>query len=175
MPRKILFSTFILCFLLYSTSLFANEVKTDTLKTKTVQALEDQLSCRVSPQPGKALRAMLNNHFIKETDLGYDGIPVFIPTSDLKVFGHKVLYLSGWTLEANGDLKPPFSIGPGTAPPVFISVTLDAKLTNVNYKEQPLNAARDNAFSTIEKDSINFEDRNISHRTTITCYAGSQY
>ena len=174
MFKKTLYSVFMLFFLFDTNLVFANESKVSHLKTKTISALEDQLSCIKSPHTGQAIRAMLSNGFIKEVDLGYDGIPIFIPTSELKVFGHKILYIAGWEREADGKIKAPFWRGPGTSPPIFIAVTLEATLTDVAYKEHTLNEERNNAYSTIKKDSVNFEDVDMSHLTTITCYAGNE-
>ncbi|AFL74005.1 serine/threonine protein kinase [Thiocystis violascens] len=109
----------------------------------TIKALEDQLRCIKPPDPAKAIRIMLRNGFIKhsvwhddelaQTPFSPDGIPVFEPTIDMKVYGQKVMYISGWARDKDGEARYPFARGPGTAPSVFISILLDASIDDVSY------------------------------------------
>ncbi|MGI4944946.1 MAG: hypothetical protein ACRYHQ_31040, partial [Janthinobacterium lividum] len=77
------------------------------------RALEDQLACLGLTSPGSALWAMLRQRLVAGTGLGSDGIAVFRPTRNLRLFGKRVLFLSGWAME--GDrVRAPFWRGLGT-------------------------------------------------------------
>jgi hypothetical protein len=137
----------------------------------TEQALEEQLRCRNQPDPGRAIRAMMANGFLKETDNRADGIPVLETTVDLRVFGQKVLYIEGWSWDPDGELRAPFTRGPGTAPPRFISVVLAAnKIADVEYVPHTAREANGHAirpFSRIDVNDAYYLDRD---HVSITCY-----
>jgi hypothetical protein len=83
---------------------------------------------------------MLRNGLIAKTNFGADGSPVSRPTGHLQVFGAKVLFVTGWEME--GDCaREPFWRGPGTAPPLFLSVVVDALPPNVPYREHVIRGA----------------------------------
>ncbi len=143
--------------------------KTDLLAS-TGKALEDQLACLVPPKPGLAIRAMLKDRVIEKTKFGADGSPVFRPTGTVTVFGSKVLFLSGWEMEA-GRVRQPFSRGPGTMPPLFLSVVLDTVPGKVPYREHMVRGADGVAigsFSSIEATHEAYS----KGTTTIICYGG---
>jgi len=155
---------------LLSNNVFSKEISI-SLKQRTEKALEDQLSCKNPPEPGKAIRAMISNGIIKETDLGYDGIPIFTPTIELVVFGKRVTYIAGWEFDEKEGVKEPFSRGPGTAPPVFIAVSLDSKLSDINYKEHRVSGVDGTPEGSIEKGSLNIIDsKEEKQGITIHCY-----
>lgn len=140
------------------------------LFTSTGKALEDQLACLKPPKPASAIRAMMRNGIIAKTKFGADGSPVFRPIGDLQVFGAKVLFVTGWEME--GDrVREPFSRGPGTAPPLFLSVVVDALPANVPYREHMVRGSDGVAvgsFSSVEATREYY----AKSGTTITCYGG---
>lgn len=100
----------------------------------TEKSLEDQLACRVNPQPGLAIRAMLANGLLVNSKYNVDGIPYLEPTADLIVFGKRVKYVSGWEVDDDGKVRSPFERLPiGTSPPKHIAVVLDAEIADVAY------------------------------------------
>ena len=125
------------------------------LSHATAKALEDQLACIRPPEPGIAIRAMIKNGFLKETDYGADGIPVFGLAKPMTVYGKKVTFVAGWQAETDGSVKEPFWRGPGTAPPLHIAVSVDAKPSEIANK----------ALS-IEAGSLDLSDNG----STISCY-----
>ncbi len=138
--------------------------------TLAASALENQLLCKNSPEPGKAIRAMLKNGLLKETDFGGDGIPVFAPTNNISVFGHNVTFVAGWEADENG-VSAPFSRGPGTAPPLHIAVSFNAKPADLPYKEHRVEGSdgvATGSYSSIDAGSLNLTDSG----STITCYGG---
>lgn len=140
------------------------------LLASTGKALEDQLACVRPPKPALAIRAMMMHGLIARTKFGADGSPVFQPTGDLQVFGAKVLFVTGWEME--GDrVREPFWRGPGTAPPLFLSVVVDALPANMPYREHMVRG-RDGvaigSFSSIET----AREYYATSGTTITCYGG---
>jgi hypothetical protein len=142
---------------------------TDPAAAAAGRALEDQLACLTNPEPGKALRAMLANGLLKKTDFKYDGITVLAPTKDIYVYGKKVKFVKGWQEEPDGRVKEPFWRGPGTAPPRFIAVILDAEPNDVRYTERQVKDADGtlkNPFSTMEKTDEFYESKG----TSINCY-----
>ena len=113
-----------------------------SLAERTQGALEDQISCRQSPQPAKAIRGMLQNHMIRDTGDGADGSNFYKPIHSLKVFGMSVKRVTGWQPDSNGDPLPPFWRGPGTAPPTFIAVTVDTPLEEARRELQSRGLAK---------------------------------
>lgn len=105
-----------------------NRSVTLTKIDSTELALTDQLACREPPQAAVAVRAMLNNGMLQETDDGGDGSIVFVPIRPLEVFGMPVVRMTGWQADPAGGAMSPFLRGPGTAPPNFISVTVRGTL-----------------------------------------------
>ena len=140
------------------------------LFASTGKALEDQLACLKPPKPALAIRAMMKNGLIAKTKFGADSSPVFRPTDDLQVFGAKVLFVMGWEME--GDrVRAPFWRGPGTAPPLFLSVIVDAPPANVPYREHMVRGSDGVAvgsFSSVEATREYY----ARSGTTITCYGG---
>ncbi|MBK8639966.1 MAG: SEL1-like repeat protein [Chromatiaceae bacterium] len=134
----------------------------------TAKALEDQLACLNNPEPGKAIRAMLANGTFKLTEFKGDGIPVLAPTSEIRVYGKRVKFVSGWEIERDG-VRDPFSRGPGTAPPLFIEVIFDAKPSEINYSIRQIRGADNRLqypYSTMDQANEYYEKIG----TTITCY-----
>ena len=129
MNKKSIYSSILVCFLLFSNYIFSKDFKNNELKHKTIKALEDQLTCNKPPEPGIAIRAMIKNGFIKVNGVS-DGIAELIPSTELLVFGKKVIYISGY----QDDGKTPFFYSPGTQSPVFISVYLESTLSSISYK-----------------------------------------
>lgn len=137
----------------------------------TAKALEDQLACTKSPEPGVAIRAMIKNGLLQDTDFGEDGVPVLKPTAPLTVYGKRVTFVAGWQIEANGSVREPFGRGPGTAPPHHIAVSFDAKPSDIPYKEHAINGVDGTlvgSHSSIEAGSLD----NSAGGSTITCYGG---
>jgi hypothetical protein len=138
------------------------------LLASTGKALEDQLACLAQPKPALAIRAMMRNGLVQETQFGSDGIPVFRPKGNLVVFGKRVLFIAGWEME--GDrVREPFSRGPGTSPPLHIQAILDAAPADVPYKEHMVRGSDGTAigsFSSIKPTSEFY----TKGGTTITCY-----
>lgn len=133
------------------------------------KALENQLNCIKNPEPGKVIRAMLTNGMLKKTKFNADGIPVLAPTSDIYLYGKKVKFVTGWEIESDGSVKKLFSRGPGTSPPHFIAVLLDANPRDVHYMERKTKIADDYIeypYSSIEETDSYYEKSG----TTITCY-----
>ena len=56
---------------------------------------------------------------------GSDGIGVFIPSEPMSFLGFDIVRLSGWQSNSDGAM-PPFSRGPGIAPPEFFRLALRA-------------------------------------------------
>ena len=140
------------------------------LFASTGKALEDQLACLKPPKPALAIRTMLRNGLIAKTNFGADGSPVFRPTGDLQVFGAKVLFVTGWEME--GDrVREPFWRGPGTAPPLFLSVVVDAVPPNVPYREHVIRGSDGVAVGSFSSMEVTREYYAKSG-TTITCYGG---
>jgi hypothetical protein len=134
----------------------------------TAKALEDQLACVNNPEPGKAIRAMLANGTFKLTEFKGDGIPVLAPTSEMRVYGKKVKFVSGWEMENDG-VRDPFSRAPGTAPPHFIEVIFDAKPSEINYSARQIRGTDGRLqypYSTIDQTHEYYE----KNGTTIICY-----
>ena len=141
------------------------------LFASTGKALEDQLACLAPPQPALAIRAMMRNGLIAKTKFGADGSPVFRPTGDLRVFGAKILFVTGWEIEGN-RVREPFWRGPGTAPPLFLSVVVDALPATVPYREHMVRGSDGMAvgsFSSMEATGEPY----VKRGTTITCYGGA--
>lgn len=140
------------------------------LFASTGKALEDQLACLKPPKPALAIRAMMRNGLVARTAFGADGSPVFRPTGDLQVFGAKVLFVTGWEME--GDrVREPFWRGPGTTPPLFLSVVVDALPANVPYREHVVRGSDGVAvgsFSSMEAAREHY----AKSGTTIICYGG---
>lgn len=137
----------------------------------TAKALEDQLECNKSPEPGVAIRTMIANGLLKDTDGGADGVPVLVPTTPLIVYGKRVTFVAGWQAEVNGSIKKPFRRGPGSAPPHHIAVSFDARPSDIPYKEHKISGADGTlvgSFSSIEAGSLD----NSAGGSTITCYGG---
>ncbi len=142
-----------------------------TLANASAKALEDQLACTKSPDPGTAIRAMIKNGLLKKTDNGGDGIPVFAPTAPLTVYGKRVTFVAGWQAESDGSVKKPFRRGPGTAPPHHIAVSVDAKPSDIAYKPREVrdaDGAMVGSHSSVEASSLDYSDDG----STITCYGG---
>jgi hypothetical protein len=140
------------------------------LMASTGKALEDQLACLAPAKLGLAFRAMLRNGLIEETDFGSDGIPEFRSKGGLAVFGKRVLLLSGWQEEGDRVLKP-FYRAPGTAPPRFIAMTVDAAPADVPFRThqgQQVPGVPFGPSSSIEAANENYMKRG----TTITCSGG---
>ncbi len=141
-----------------------------SLLASTGKALEDQLACLVPPKPALAIRAMMRNGLLVKTRFDADGSPVFRPTSDLLVFGKRVLFVTGWEMEGD-QVKQPFWRGPGTEPPLFLAVTLDAAPAEIPYQAHMVRGSDGTAvgsFSSIEPTREFYSSRG----TTITCYGG---
>jgi len=133
------------------------------------KSLEAQLACTGNPEPGKLIREMLAKGLLKKTKFDQDGIPVLAPTLDIYLYGKKVRFVSGWEMENDGSVKKPFERGPGTAPPRFIAVLLDANPRDVNYTARPTFNADGKLelwFSTIEQSNEYY----AKSGTTITCF-----
>ncbi len=103
----------------------------NSLAGRASVALLDQIKCVRPPQAAVAMTAMLSRHLIGETDDGGDGIAVFIPVQQIKLLGFDIVRLAGWQPDPSGGAMPPFSRGPGTPPPTFISVTVRASASDV--------------------------------------------
>jgi len=124
----------------------------NALLEASAKTLEDQLSCVRPPQPGLILRGMIAKGILRRTKYAVDGSPVFAPKHDLFVFGKRVKFITGWEEGAK-----PFWRGPGTSPPLFLKVILDAQPQEVPYAvHQPKGTDGrivDSPFSTIEVSS----------------------
>lgn len=140
------------------------------LLVRTGKALEDQLACRTSPKPGVAIRALIANGLVRKTRFDADGSPVFAPIGDLLVYGRRVLFVTGWEME--GDrVRAPFWRGPGTAPPLFLAITLDAAPAEVPYTAHQVRRADGTTEGSFS--SIGASDEYYARQgTTITCYGG---
>jgi hypothetical protein len=86
------------------------------------RAIEDQMSCRSSPSPRKALMALLKNKQIKESGDGWDGAEYYKPTRPMKLFGFSVLRITGWDQSPHRGKDIFWYAGSGTAPPTHIEV-----------------------------------------------------
>ena len=142
------------------------------LLVSTGRALQAQLACLGQPQPGVAIRAMLRNRVIAPTRFHADGSKVYRPTGELRVFGKPVLFVTGWA-EEGGRVRAPFSRGPGTAPPRFLAVVLDAAPGEVAYEAHAVrgpDGSLDDPFSVIELAHAYYSKRG----TSITCYGGPE-
>ena len=149
----------------------APATQAQTPSNASAKALEDQLACTKSPDPGAAIRAMVKNGLLKDTDNGADGIPVFAPTAPLTVYGKRVTFVAGWQAEPDGSVKKPFWRGPGTAPPHHIAVSLDANPSDIAYKPREVRDADGTmvgSYSSVEAGSLDYSDGG----STITCYGG---
>jgi serine/threonine protein kinase len=155
-------------------SIVKTTYSTSRLLEVTARALEDQLRCINQPDPGKSIRAMMANDFLRETNFKkVDGIPVLKPIVDLHVFGHKVLYVEGWQYDPDGVVRSPFN-RIAMAPPHFISVVLDAKIEDVQYVPRFVRDANGIAvspYSRIEYEQPWYLERNY---VIISCY-GSHF
>lgn len=146
----------------------SDKVAADIVRA-TELALKDQLDCRSNPSPGAAIRAMLKNGLLVETDNGADGIPVFATTRPLFVYGKPITYVAGWQFEKDGSVKQPFYRGPGTSPPHHIAVSFADSVSAIDYTPHMVREADGmlrHPFSSIEKGSLDFSDEG----STITCY-----
>ena len=156
--------------ILIATSAPAAMAANASLLAKTGKALEEQLACLNPPQPGLAIRTMLANGVITRTKFAADGSPVFAPTDAIYVYGSRVTFITGWESEV-GKVKPPFWRGPGTAPPVFLAVTLEKSPAAIHYTPRGVRGADvvvQGAFSSIEPANEYYTHTG----TTITCYGG---
>ncbi|MGI4940891.1 MAG: hypothetical protein ACRYHQ_10080 [Janthinobacterium lividum] len=130
--------------------------------------LEIQLACLNPPNPGPRLRSMMRRGLVVETAFGADGIPVFRPTHNLRAFGKRVLFLGGWAME--GDrVRPPFRRGPGTMPPLFLSVILEAKpldVRNTTHFVRGGDGVAMGSFSPIKATNGPYSKQG----STVTCY-----
>ena len=98
------------------------------------QSVQDQLTCAVDPEPGKALRALRARGYIgQKPKLSVDGMNIYAVVKPLSVFGFRVLYITGW--EQNGDPSL-FWRGPGTAPPLNIAAVVDGAPAAVKAEVQ---------------------------------------
>lgn len=105
------------------------------VRRATAKALEDQLRCFGPPQPGKAIRAMLTNRILIESEHGGgDGVALLEAQTDLRLFGRRLLLVSGWGMEDDGRVYAPFARVPGTPPPTFFGVTLEGGPKDLNYQ-----------------------------------------
>lgn len=87
------------------------------------QALQAQLTCASDPEPGKALMALRTRGYIGlKPSMSIDGMNIYKVVKPLKVFGFRVLEVTGW--EPNGDSSL-FWRGPGTSPPLNIQAIVD--------------------------------------------------
>lgn len=138
--------------------------------SKAGKALEDQLACLNPPKPGQAIRAMLANGLIRRTKFGADGSPVFAPTGDLYVHGKRVTFITGWEMEGEA-VKAPFWRGPGTSPPLFFAVTLDAAPRDIPYTargDRRPDGSIEGSFSSIGPANEYYSRSG----TVITCHGG---
>lgn len=76
---------------------------------------------------------MLRNGFLKETDLGYDGIPVFKPTVPLIVYGKQVTFVAGFEMKEDGSVEYPFFRAPGTPPSNHLALSFAEKPAEIAY------------------------------------------
>jgi hypothetical protein len=139
-----------------------------SLRAKAGKALEDQLACLKSPRPALAIRSLLANGLIARTKFAADGSPVFAPTGDVYVYGSRMLFITGWEAEG-GKVKSPFWRGPGTAPPLFLQVTLEMPLPAIRYTPHEVRGSDgivQGSYSTIAP----ADEYYIHSGTTITCY-----
>ena len=107
------------------------ELKADPALASAEAELVNQLRCEEPAQAAVVITAMLRSDLVKETDDGGDGIVLFVPTRPLHILGFEVVRLGGWQPAEDGGAMPPFSRGPGTSPPNFISVTVKASAAKV--------------------------------------------
>ena len=105
-----------------------------TLVGRTEAAILDQISCRQPPNASLAVRAMLRNDLIEETNDGSDGSIVFVPKKSLTFLGFPIKRITGWQANPEGDAMPPFFRGPGTAPPSFFSITVKGSPADIRKK-----------------------------------------
>jgi hypothetical protein len=139
-----------------------------SLRPRVGKALEDQLACLKSPTPASAIRSMLADGLIFRTKFAADGSPVFAPTGDIYVYGSRVRFITGWEQEG-GRAKSPFWRGPGTAPPLFLQVTLEMPLPAIRYTPHEVRGSDgivQGSYSTIAP----ADEYYIHSGTTITCY-----
>lgn len=105
-------------------------------RTASIKALEAQLRCRENPEPGKAILALMDNGLLAKPTEWEDGVPTLTPIGEFRLFGHKVVSVSGFEdNNPKGRSAELFPRGPGTSPGYFISVVLDAKPKGVDYEE----------------------------------------
>lgn len=108
--------------------------KADDIVTRQMEALVlDQISCRVPPQAGIAVRSMLKNNFLRHTNDGGDGTIVFVPTQPIELLGFPIVRISGWQMSDLGDgsAVAPFERVAGTAPPNFFEVVVKGAADDV--------------------------------------------
>lgn len=157
--------------------LFIHTIASAGTLSKTEQALEDQLSCKQNPSPALAINAMLKNGYLRDEDLGSDGVPVFVANKEMNIFGAKVLYVAGWEADENGNAKKPFFRGVGTAPPTFIAVTLSKNINKLDYKSHEVRSNKGETIgshSYVDESSLNDFEEPKEKVSTITCYSGSE-
>ena len=93
----------------------------------------DQISCRVPPQAGIAVRNMLKNQFLRHTNDGGDGTTVFVATQPIELLGFPIVRISGWQMSdvGNGSVVEPFERVAGTPPPNFFEVVVKGAAEDV--------------------------------------------
>ncbi len=133
-----------------------------SLAASTGRSLEDQLACLSPRKLALAIRAMV----IAKTKFGADGVYVFRPTSALQVFGARIPFHHGL-----GNGRDPFSRGPGTSPPLFLAVVVDALPANVPYRERAIRRTDGVAVGQFSSVAATSEEYGKGG-TTITCYGG---
>ena len=123
-------------------------------------ALQDQLKCGSSPEPGKALKALQSLGYIgNKPALAIDGMTIWNFIKPVSVFGFKALQVTGW--EDKPD-KVFFWRGPGTSPPLHFTVVVDSDIKTVEAVLR-----RDGHVKTI----VSKADPPADRQTEISCYA----
>lgn len=89
------------------------------------------LVCARSPEPGPVFARLRNEGFIGAARSPMaDGVPEYVVTKPLTIFGFRVREVSGWQ-----DFVPPspfFARGPGTAPPTFLAAVVEGEPERVH-------------------------------------------
>lgn len=110
----------------------------DPEQARIERALLNQISCVRPPQAGIAMTAMLRRHLIAKSNDGGDGIVLLVPVRPMSLMGFPIIRLGGWQADPAGGAMPPFSRGPGTAPPNHIFVTVKAPIESVRNQLKSL-------------------------------------
>lgn len=90
------------------------------------RALLNEIRCARPAKAAFVMNGLLRRGLIALSPRdGGDGIGVFIPTEPMSFLGLDIVRLSGWQSGSDGAM-PPFSRGPGTAPPEFFRMIIRA-------------------------------------------------